>query len=98
MLQHLFPFEDPFTSTPVINVQRDFLVKYSFSFVHILVQLNYFFMRYISPKLMLLVDFNSLLKSQVIIELPSKVWSEILQSELTSIKHLPLGTAKPLCK
>lgn len=37
-------FEDPFTSTPLINVQSDFLVKYSFSFVHFLAQLNYLVM------------------------------------------------------
>jgi len=47
MLERLFPFEDLFTSTPLVNVQRDFLVKYSFSFVHILAQLNFFFMSYI---------------------------------------------------
>jgi len=47
---------------------------------------------------MLLLDFNSLLKSQVIIELPSKIYSDILQTELTSIRQLPLGNTKPMFK
>jgi hypothetical protein len=47
MIQHLFSFEDLFTSMPLLNVQRGFLVKYSFSFVHFLAQLNYFVVSYI---------------------------------------------------
>jgi hypothetical protein len=47
---------------------------------------------------MLLVDVNSLLKSQVIIELPSKIGSDILQRALASVRQLPFGNAKSLCK
>jgi hypothetical protein len=45
---------------------------------------------------MLLVDFNSLLKSQVIIELAGKICSDILQRKLTAITQLPLENNKSL--